>query len=141
MQNTSIAVTVDIVCLRPAGKPTEIALIRRANPPFAGQWALPGGFVEIDEDLESAARRELMEETQLNPQVIQQFYCFGDPGRDPRGRNVSVAYIALIDPTQTGQAGDDAADLAWFPLAALPALAFDHHQIITKAMQVNLKHT
>ncbi len=73
------SVTVDIVCLRPVKDPYEIALIRRAYPPFVGEWALPGGFVEIDEDLEPAARRELAEETQLTPVFIEQFYCFGTP--------------------------------------------------------------
>ena len=75
-----IAVTVDIVCFRPLQKPREIALIQRANPPFQGQWALPGGFVEIDEDLDEAARRELREETQLEPVQLEQLYCFGKPG-------------------------------------------------------------
>lgn len=129
-----IAVTVDIVCLYPAVKPVEIALIQRANPPFAGQWALPGGFVEIDEDLEAAARRELFEETHLNPLTLEQFHCFGNPGRDPRGRTISIAYLALFDDVQTGQADDDAAAFSWFPLNALPPLAFDHSQIIAKVL-------
>jgi 8-oxo-dGTP diphosphatase len=129
-----IAVTVDIVCLRPAGKPVEILLIQRGKPPFAGQWALPGGFVETDEDLETAARRELYEETSLKPDNIKQFYCFGAPRRDPRGRTISIAYLAFFDDQQSYQAGDDAAAAGWFTLNSLPALAFDHHQIITQAL-------
>ncbi len=129
-----IAVTVDIVCLYPVVKPVEIALIRRGNPPFAGQWALPGGFVEIDEDLETAARRELWEETQLNPASLSQFHCFGAPNRDPRGRTISIAWIALFDSREKGQAGDDAAAFAWFPLNSLPLLAFDHSQIIATCL-------
>ena len=130
-----IAVTVDIVCLYPAEKPLEIALIQRANPPFAGHWALPGGFVEIDEDLETAARRELREETHLNPANLTQFHCFGAPGRDPRGRTISIAWLALFESRETGQAGDDAAAFDWFPLASLPALAFDHSLIIATALR------
>lgn len=128
-----IAVTVDVVCLRPLTKPTEIVLIQRANPPFAGKWALPGGFVEEDEDLEAAARRELFEETQLSPLSLEQLYCFGAPGRDPRGRTISIAFWALIDENFSGAAGDDAANLHWFPLHHLPHLAFDHAEIISKA--------
>lgn len=130
------SVTVDIVCLRPVKDPYKIALIRRAYPPFVGEWALPGGFVEIDEDLEPAARRELAEETQLTPVFIEQFYCFGTPHRDPRGRTISIGYLALIDHTQTGQAGDDAKELAWFNFNQLPSLAFDHANVIRKAFQV-----
>ncbi len=135
-----IAVTVDIVCLRPFIQPKEIALIQRKFDPFAGQWALPGGFVEEYEELDAAARRELLEETQLNPVSIEQLYCFGTVGRDPRGRTVSIAYWALIDAGQNGMAGDDAAAIRWFPIYSLPRLAFDHADIITKALlKLNLK--
>jgi 8-oxo-dGTP diphosphatase len=134
-----IGVTVDIVCLRPMLKPAEIALIRRGRPPFEGKWALPGGFVEVNEDLETAARRELMEETQLAPETLEQLYCFGSLDRDPRGRTISIVYWALIDTSQIGIAGDDAAELQWFPIHALPCLAFDHAEIISKArLKLNL---
>lgn len=139
MKKPKIAVTVDVVCLRPVTQPKEIALIQRKFAPFAGQWALPGGFVEEYEDLETAARRELREETQLNPVAMEQLYCFGAPGRDPRGPSVSIVYWALIDAGQNGVAGDDAANLRWFPLNALPRLAFDHADIITKARLIILK--
>jgi 8-oxo-dGTP diphosphatase len=139
MQNSLISVTVDIVCLRPAEHPQEIGLIRRGNPPFQDFWALPGGFVEGDEDLEDAARRELKEETGLIPRFMEQLYCFGAPGRDPRGRTVSIAYIAWIDSQQQGLASDDAAAFAWFKLHDLPSLAFDHSDIISKALAKKLK--
>ncbi len=135
MRNNLIAVTVDIICIKPAPKPQQIALILRGNPPFAGQWALPGGFIEADEDLEDAARRELWEETHLAPAFLKQFHCFGLPGRDPRGRTISIAFLAFIDKEQTGQAGDDAVSFAWFPLCSLPPLAFDHNQIIATALE------
>lgn len=137
MFKNPIAVTVDIVCLKPRTKPQQIALILRGNPPFADQWALPGGLVEVDEDLEDAARRELWEETRLAPAFLKQFHCFGQPGRDPRGRTISIAFLAFIDEEQTGQAGDDAASFAWFPLYSLPPLAFDHNQIIANALDSN----
>jgi 8-oxo-dGTP diphosphatase len=92
--------------------------------------------VNIDEDLPDAARRELAEETGLAPIWIEQFYCFGTPGRDPRGRTISVAYLARVDPAQTGRAADDAAELRWFDVDDLPTLAFDHDRIIDKAQRM-----
>ena len=127
------AVTVDVVCCRYSDGRGQVALVRRAREPFAGAWALPGGFVNIGEDISDAARRELAEETGLKPIWIEQFYCFGTPGRDPRGRTISVAYVARVDPTQTGRAADDAAQLRWFDMEDLPTLAFDHDRIIKKA--------
>lgn len=128
--------SVDIVCFRQRSREMQIALIRRAHPPFLNYWALPGGLVEVEEDIETAARRELKEETQLEPFFIDQFYCYGNPHRDPRGRNVSIAHLGLIDSQQEGQAGDDAGDMSWVATHELPLLAFDHLQIIEKA-----KHT
>ncbi len=124
------AVTVDIVVVTKGAEP-RILLIRRKNEPFAGVWALPGGFVEMDETLETAARRELHEETSASVADLEQLATFGDPGRDPRGRTISVVYLARVSARDVQiKAADDAADAAWHPLADLPPLAFDHAQII-----------
>ncbi len=125
-------VTVDILLLR--GKPSnpEVLLIRRANPPFAGYWALPGGFVDENEGLETAAQRELEEETGLTGVPLRQLGAFGDPGRDPRGHTITIVYGAVIEPESASavRAGDDARQASWFPLQALPPLAFDHQHLI-----------
>ncbi len=131
------AVTVDIVCLSRKNNVWRVLLIKRARKPFKDCWALPGGFVEIDEDIEDAARRELREETALVPKFIEQFRCFGKPGRDPRGRTISIAFIAIFDKNSIDktQPGDDAKQAEWFDVDKLPELAFDHKEIIEKAMQ------
>jgi 8-oxo-dGTP diphosphatase len=131
-------VTVDVVCFWQAGQDIRVLLIRRGREPFKDCWAIPGGFVNMDEDLETAARRELKEETHLEPIRMEQFYCFGDPGRDPRGRTISVAFLAWIEDKNESicraiLADDDASDAQWFDLENLPKLAFDHDQIIQKA--------
>lgn len=109
----------------------KVLLIKRLKDPFEGKWALPGGFVEIDEDLPDGATRELEEETGLANIALAQFATYGLPGRDPRGRTISVVYAGSI----SGDApplvpGDDATEARWFPLAELPPLAFDHDTII-----------
>jgi 8-oxo-dGTP diphosphatase len=111
-----------------------ILLIRRGKPPFAGCWALPGGFVERDEDLEAAARRELKEETDVETGELIQVGAFGNPTRDPRGRNISIAYAAVATSPVAPAAGDDASQAAVFPLNALPSLAFDHDELIRSAI-------
>lgn len=129
-------VAADVILLRQAGEP-EVLLIERGREPFRGLWALPGGFVEIDEDLSEAARRELREETGIeigDGERLVQLGAFGRPGRDPRGRTISVVYLASVcrsrsEPT----AGDDAARAEWFPLSGLPELAFDHADILAEA--------
>lgn len=131
------ALTVDAVVFGyvPEGR-LEVLLIRRDLPPFEGRWALPGGFVGEDEDLEPAVRRELEEETGLTGVYLEQLATFGRPGRDPRGHTVSVAYLALV--TRAAHApvgGSDARDAAWFPLDQLPALAFDHGEIVALARE------
>ncbi len=127
------AVTVDVVIVT-RSKPHRVLLIRRKNEPFAGRWALPGGFVDMDEDLESAARRELREETGVDAMRLEQFYTFGAPHRDPRGRTISVAYLAIVDERQLEpKAADDAAEVGWHGLARPPALAFDHADILAHA--------
>jgi 8-oxo-dGTP diphosphatase len=106
-------------------------LIRRKLAPFAGCWAIPGGYVEIDEALEDAARRELREETGLEAQRLEQLYAFGDPKRDPRERTISVAYLTRVTAVEAkARAGDDAAEVGWFNLQRPPALAFDHKIIL-----------
>ena len=104
-------------------------MIKRGNYPFEGLWALPGGFLEMDEDLPECARRELKEETGLSVDTLTQFRTYGKPGRDPRGRTITVIYYGFAE-NENVSGGDDAAEAAWFPLQDLPQLAFDHREII-----------
>jgi 8-oxo-dGTP diphosphatase len=121
----------------PGGLELRVLLVCRRNAPFKGHWAIPGGFVGIDESLDEAARRELEEETGLRDVYMEQLYTFGDPGRDPRTRVISVAYYALLPgPNHTAQGGDDAAEAAWHSVNALPEnLAFDHQHILDVALR------
>lgn len=113
----------------------NVLLIQRQKDPFAGFWALPGGFVDMDEDLEAAALRELAEETGVQDLFIEQLYTFGAPNRDPRGRVISVAYYALVNPEKHPvRAASDARRAEWYPVDQLPPLAFDHHQIFQVAL-------
>jgi 8-oxo-dGTP diphosphatase len=126
------ALTVDIAIVTREAHP-KILLIRRKNDPFAGSWALPGGFVEENERLGDAARRELREETGIVVRDIEQLYTSGEPGRDPRGWTVSVVYLARVNPDEVKpQAADDAEAAAWYPLDELPVLAFDHAMLLTR---------
>ena len=114
----------------------RILLIQRGSEPFRGKWALPGGFIEMEEDLERAALRELEEETGVRDVFIEQLYTFGKPGRDPRGRVISVAYFALVNSeAHPVTAASDADSAAWFPFSDLPPLAFDHAEILDMAME------
>src|SRR5260370_39535114 len=127
------AVTVDIVIVTRERKP-KVLLIRRKHAPFAGMWAIPGGFVDMDESLEAAAARELYEETGIRADKLEQLQTFGDPGRDPRGRVISVVYLAQLDPRRLKpRAADDAAEVAWHDLRHPPPLAFDHAEILACA--------
>lgn len=127
------ALTVDVVIATREPRP-NVLLIRRKHDPFAGSYALPGGFVNENEPLETAARRELEEETGVAVADLEQLYTAGDPGRDPRGWTVSVAYLARVNPADLKpRAADDAAEVGWFPLDDLPALAFDHAMILDRA--------
>ncbi len=127
-------VTVDLVIFTVRGEELRILLVRRGVPPFEGRWALPGGFVRESETLEEAARRELREETGIEGVYLEQLYTFGDPGRDPRGRTVTVAYFALA-PEAPLRASTDAAEAAWFPAARPPKLAFDHARILETGLR------
>lgn len=135
------AVTTDVVAFTLIDAARHILLIQRAIDPGKGQWAFPGGFVDKDEDLMDAARRELAEETGLTGLSLHQFHTFGEIGRDPRGHTISVAYTGFVSPEQQAvQAADDAADARWFPLTGPPPLAFDHDHILEKAVQFIKQH-
>jgi 8-oxo-dGTP diphosphatase len=127
-------VTVDAIVLKLSGDKVKVLLIKRRNDPFRGLWAIPGGFVDMDEDLPDAAARELAEETGIRGLKLEQMHTFGKPGRDPRGRNVTVAYMAVIGTEKVKvKAGDDAAKTKWFDTDKLPKLAFDHNEVIAAA--------
>lgn len=131
------ALTVDCVVFGWDGERLKILLIQRKEAPFQNSWALPGGFVQMDEELEDAARRELKEETDLSGMFLEQLFTFGTPLRDPRGRVVTVAYYALINlhRHEAPKGGTDAKAAAWFPIKGLPNLAFDHAQILDHALE------
>lgn len=131
------SVTVDIVILTLRDKKLQVLLIQRKSWPFADAWAIPGGFVMMDESLDDAARRELREETGVVDVALEQLHTFGDPGRDPRTRVITVAYTALIaSETIIVSASTDAADAGWFPIHDLPrGLAFDHGKILDFALR------
>ena len=129
-------VSVDAVVLRESDGRLEVLLIRRGKPPFEGCHALPGGFVEMDEDLPDAAARELAEETGLDRVALEQLAAFGRPDRDPRGRCISIAFWGSIERGgDQVSGGDDAAEAAWHDTGDLPALAFDHDEIIARALE------
>ncbi|MBU1368279.1 MAG: NUDIX hydrolase [Bacteroidetes bacterium] len=128
------AVTVDILVFDISIKPQKLLLIQRKNPPFENCWALPGGFIEMNETLIESALRELKEETGLVLNQLEQLHTFGDPGRDPRHRTISVAFVGLISAPEPIFAGDDAANASWFSIENLPELAFDHDKIIQQGI-------
>jgi 8-oxo-dGTP diphosphatase len=128
-------VTVDVVIFTIQQGVLKVLLVKRLIDPFIGQFAIPGGFVLEDEDLEQAAERELREETGVSDVYLEQLYSFGKPDRDPRGRVVTIAYFALISADRTLKAGTDAAEAAWYPMDDLPPLAFDHAMILNYALE------
>lgn len=136
-QNSSNpSVTTDSVVFLWREGELSVLGVKRKGDPFEGAWALPGGFVGPDEDLDKAAKRELKEETSLKGVNLEQFHTFGDPKRDPRGRVISVVFIGLVDDSKAKiQAGDDAEDAQWLNVSKLPKLAFDHKKIIKAATQ------
>ncbi|MES9968735.1 MAG: NUDIX domain-containing protein [Candidatus Thiodiazotropha sp.] len=128
------AVTTDVVLFTIRQETLSVLLIQRGNPPYQGMWALPGGFLDINEDIEACAKRELYEETGIEGVYLEQLYTFGDPQRDPRERVISVTYFALSQSDSLSpKAASDAALAAWFSVNELPELAFDHAEIIQLA--------
>jgi len=134
------ALTVDaIVISRGANNSGMLLLIQRKNDPFKGKWALPGGFVDINEKLEEAAARELKEETGVGGLDLKQFYVFDAMDRDPRDRTISVVHYSFTNDILPVKGSDDARDAKWFPLNELPDLAFDHRTIIDQFI-INMRY-
>lgn len=133
------AVTVDIILFVFQQEQLRVLLIRRANDPYKGKWALPGGFVGEKENLYDAALRELKEETNVSNVYLEQLYTFGEPGRDPRARVITVAYFALLSAEEVAQqevhGASDAGEARWWDIYDLPELAFDHQRILDYALQ------
>jgi 8-oxo-dGTP diphosphatase len=129
------ALTVDCVVFGFDEAELKVLLIQRALEPFNGRWALPGGFVRVEETLDAAARRELAEEAGITNVFLEQLYTFGTTGRDPRERVVSIAYYALVKLSDhRAKAATDAANAQWFPISKVPSLAFDHTEILSVAL-------
>ncbi|HEU5087262.1 MAG TPA: NUDIX domain-containing protein, partial [Roseiflexaceae bacterium] len=130
------SVTVDVVIFSLIERELNILLVKRKRWPYEGQWASPGGFINIDESIETAARRELEEETGVRDIYLEQLYTFGEPLRDPRTRVISVAYFAIIRADrQVLKVSDESTDVRWFPVRRLPGqLAFDHDHILATAL-------
>ncbi len=131
------AVTVDALVMGWSGTVWKVLLVRRLKDPFAGKWALPGGFAGMEETLARACLRELEEETGLVPESVSQYRVFDDPHRDPRHRTLTVVHTARLPETPPVKGGDDAADADWFPVSELPPLAFDHAAIIGRFLSEN----
>ncbi len=130
------AVTTDIVIFTIRQDELKVLLIKRALPPHKGEWALPGGFINLEESLEEGARRELVEETGVSGVYLEQLYTFGQPDRDPRERVITVAYYALVPSDKLEiLAGSDAEGVSWFGMKELADLAFDHQEILKMAHQ------
>ena len=129
-----MAVTTDCVIFTYEDWKLKVLLVRRGGEPYKGQWAFPGGFLKMDENAEQGALRELREETGLEPSAIGQLGVFSDVERDPRERVITIAWYALVKPSDV-VGGDDADEAAWFPVDNLPPLAFDHRKIFDEAME------
>lgn len=128
------AVTADAVVITKSER-RKVLLIQRANDPYRGCWAFPGGFMDMDETAEQCAFRELKEETGLQLSEAIQIGCYSDVNRDPRGRTLSVAYLMFVDNEMPVSGRDDAVQARWWPIDELPTLAFDHKQIIEDALK------
>ena len=128
------AVTADCIVITKEAEP-KVLLIKRGDEPFKGCWAFPGGFMNMDETTEQCAIRELEEETGLKVSKVYQIGAYSKVDRDPRGRTITVAYLAIIDASMAVKGQDDAAKAQWFPLSTLPELAFDHDEIMWDAIK------
>lgn len=128
------AVTADVVAITKEEEP-KVLLIQRGFEPYKGCWAFPGGFMEMDETVEECAIRELEEETGLRLDAIVQVGTYSKVDRDPRGRTITIAFLAIVDEPLSVIAQDDAAKAEWFPINTLPTLAFDHNEIMSDAIQ------
>lgn len=133
------AVTADLVILAVNANHPKVLLIQRAHEPFMGMWALPGGFVDENEDVANTASRELKEETGLEGLELKQIGAFGKPFRDPRGHTISIGFMAVLPEVVKVTAGDDAAKAQWYFISDLPPLAFDHADILKKALDFGLQ--
>lgn len=130
------SVTVDIVIFTIKSDDLQVLLIKRKNPPYKDSWAIPGGFIHVRETLDEAALRELNEETGVSDVYLEQLYTFGTPDRDPRKRVITVAYYSLISAEKLiPGSGSDGEEVEWFNIKNLPALAFDHSEIIDSALE------
>ena len=128
------SVTTDCVIFGFDGSELNVLLVKRGVEPYKGRWAFPGGFLKMDENAETGARRELKEETGLDTAYMKQFHAFTEPGRDPRERVITIAYYALVKMTEV-KGGDDAEEAQWFPIGDVPSLAFDHDRILRTAQR------
>ncbi len=130
------SVTVDLVIFTIKDNSLKVLLVKRNTEPFKDKWALPGGFVRINESLEEAAKRELQEETGVKEVYLEQLYSFGEPKRDPRGRVITISYFALINSDKIKlKASTDVSDAIWFSISKIPLLAFDHKEILDYALK------
>jgi 8-oxo-dGTP diphosphatase len=132
----NIKVAADSMIFYKDGAHWQLLLVRRKYDPFKGMWALPGGFVEDDEELEAAAIRELEEETGLKLPALKQLHTFGQVGRDPRGRTVSVTHYAIVNNRSAVKGSDDAAEAVWVNVNDIKEMAFDHKEVLEFALQV-----
>jgi 8-oxo-dGTP diphosphatase len=130
------SVTVDIILFTIKDESLKVLLVKRAVDPFKDMWAIPGGFILVNENLEDAAKRELLEETNVKDIYLEQLYTFGDPKRDPRTRVITVAYFALVNSEKFKlKASTDVKDVRWFSMYDMPELAFDHKKIMEYALK------
>ena len=135
MRVSKTFLTVDALVFKTINNNLHLLLIKRKNEPFQDAWALPGGFVDEHEDIDEAVKRELREETKIIITELTQLKVFGKPFRDPRSHVVSIAYYGFVDENTVALPADDAKEAQWFPVDELPALAFDHAEIIAYALQ------
>jgi len=129
-------VTTDALVFAFSHGKVKVLLIKRGKEPFLGRWAIPGGYVDMEEELTNAAARELAEETGLTNVKLEQFHTFGKIGRDPRGRQITVVFTGIAEKAGKVQGGDDASEAQWFDIEKLPKpLAFDHNEVLAMAIK------